>query len=97
MAGSDFTLPALERGLGISKVTGVSGIGGGGGKTEPTKVESRDFGLGCTVDTGRDVRIPIGSVAIARLLFDEPGRLSGDGLGPSFAFDLYKDSYNDEA
>jgi hypothetical protein len=49
------------------------------------------------VDPGRDVRIPAGSVAIARVLFDEPGRLSAVGLGPSFVFDLYKDSYNDEA
>jgi len=88
VAGSDLTLPALERGLGISKVAGVSGIGGGGGKPELARVESPDFRRGCTVDAGRDVRIPAGSVATARALFEEPGRLSADGLGPSFAFDL---------
>ena len=97
MAGSDFTLPALERGLGISKVVGISGIGGGGGRLMVVMCESRDLGRGWIVDPGRDALIPTGNDAIPRTLFAVFGRVSIDGLGPTLAFGLYKDSYRDDA
>jgi hypothetical protein len=96
VAGSDLTLFPEDDGLGVKLYGLDSGIGGGGGTLYDDIDESRDLGLNVeSLDFGRaelrptrEERRPAGRVATA-CPFEEGGRRSIEGLGPSFTFGLY--------
>jgi hypothetical protein len=96
VAGNDLTLFPEDDGLGVKLYVLDSGIGGGGGILKVDLDESRDLGLIVeSLELGREElrptreeRIPAGRVATA-CPFEEGGRRSAEGLGPSLTFGLY--------